>query len=439
MLGRLFQKRAAVESRFTLHSENQVAGSFFRPGGTGVNWAVEAGDFQSNSTVAIGLGNILDLVAQGKITATKTVGSRQEIDQRAALLALDFLQACPFGLPAFLKTIAGSMKVYGMAYALVERDKGGRPAYLIPLSAMMVARRVRYGELLFEITQIGGSGTKLVVPESEVIVFRHGNPDPLNPGIIVSPLMVMAKEICGDNEASTFLTSVLRNSGVPGVVIVPKERMAEGDGPTLKARSRIAEMWRALTRDRRGEPFVSPFPVDIHQIGFSPDNVKAVSSASYFKSLILAALNIDPMAAGLPSENKTYANYGEARKALIEDSILPLWAEILDPITAFLKSNALWAGVRDMTVLTIDRSSYPQLNYGELERMAALRDDFKAGLISRGEARQAFGYDTETKDATSYFDLLASAKGAAARSRLSPSERRRLEILHAEDDAPSPT
>ena len=59
------------------------------------------------------------------------------------------------------------------------------------------------------------------IDPADVVHFRHGiNPHDLRKGL--SPIHGVLREIFMDLEASNFVASLLRNMGVPGVVISPK-------------------------------------------------------------------------------------------------------------------------------------------------------------------------------------------------------------------------
>ncbi|KKK47165.1 hypothetical protein LCGC14_3157940, partial [marine sediment metagenome] len=64
------------------------------------------------------------------------------------------------------------------------------------------------------------AGREIILPIERVVHFRHGiNPE--NPRLGVSPIDSALREIWTDMESSEFIASLLRNNGIPGLVISP--------------------------------------------------------------------------------------------------------------------------------------------------------------------------------------------------------------------------
>jgi phage portal protein BeeE len=76
----------------------------------------------------------------------------------------------------------------------------------------------------------------------DVVHFRHGI-DPNNPRKGLSPLASLFREIFTDDEAANFTASLLRNLGVPGVVISPANTTA--GKPRQDPRRSRRSSWRS--------------------------------------------------------------------------------------------------------------------------------------------------------------------------------------------------
>src|SRR6185369_17872154 len=87
----------------------------------------------------------------------------------------------------------------------------------------------------------------------------------------LSPLAAAYRAVGWDNEAETFGATLLKNMGIPGVAITPKDaefQIQPEQADLLKA------MWRErFTGDYRGEPIVPSLPVDIQKIALSPEEL----------------------------------------------------------------------------------------------------------------------------------------------------------------------
>ena len=95
--------------------------------------------------------------------------------------------------------------------------------------------------------------------------------DPSNHRKGYSKIRAILKEIFSDDEASAWISALLRNQGVPGVVISPaKTEVRVG---TLAAQAIKNDFKNKTTGDARGEPIILTVPVDIEQFGFNPEQM----------------------------------------------------------------------------------------------------------------------------------------------------------------------
>ncbi len=87
----------------------------------------------------------------------------------------------------------------------------------------------------------GGIAAPMEIPPEDVVHFRHGiNPRNIRMGL--SPLDGVIREIFVDLESSNFVASLLRNMGVPSVVISPKGGSMQNSYDIAQARQREGEI-----------------------------------------------------------------------------------------------------------------------------------------------------------------------------------------------------
>ena len=293
------------------------------------------------------------------------------------------------------------------------------------------------GDLRYRIRLHGESSKESVFLSEDVIEICYGLPDPKNPLRSISPLLACLREVASENECSTFIASVLGNMGFPGAIISPSTPIEQTK--QLKWAQTVREAIRTYTRDRRGEPYVAPEPLNVQQVGFDASQMQVVEFSKLSIQKLCGALGVDPMAVGLPSsESKKFNSYPEARKALIEDAVLPLWAVILSAIEPHLKADRIWTGTgaSSQVRLVVQKSFYPELNIDRLAQREDIRKTWKDGLINRGRALELLGEPAEN-DKRLYPELLAELKMASAggRARYLAREHERLEKLHADEDS----
>lgn len=221
----------------------------------------------------------------------------------------------------------------------------------------------------------------------DVVHFRFGL-DLYNQRSGVARLGPCLSEIVTLNEANTYTRAILSNMGVPGVMIspgTPEDQIPEPE------RDRIRREWAAkYTGDGRGLPSVAERQVKVEKIAFSPEELALDRLPQRAEATICAALRVPAMVAGLNvgNEQRTYANYGEARRAAYEDCLMPL--------------QARFAGTLDHALLPdLGNPDTEQVRW-DYEHVRALAEDedakanratglFLGGLVTRNEGRVMVG------------------------------------------------
>lgn len=251
------------------------------------------------------------------------------------------------------------------------------------------------------------------IETSEIVHFRDGV-DPENDLRGLSRLKAALREVCTDNECATFSAAIMRNMGVPGVVISPEPNSdpnSREKNLTKDQRDELGEVWQEkFNGDRRGEPFIFSRPVRITNPGLSPASLSIDVMRRVPEERISAAIGIPAVVVGLGAglARSTYANYKEAREAAYESGIMP--------------RQRIYSLALDVQLLPdFDRLSKNarRLRVGfDLSEVRALQDDFNAlftrlELASGGpfltvnEARAGAGFG---KDAAPDSDIIRQPK-----------------------------
>lgn len=322
-----------------------------------------------------------------------------------------------------------SLVVSGNAYLLKRRDLAGRlvgfwyvPHFqIVPRADRWPDGRANDGHYLitrYEFQPLGGGVVQDLWP-SDVVHLRDALPNPRNAALGLSPVAAALRDVCTDNEAATFSAALLRNLGVPGVMVSPK---GEALAPSEEQRSAFKALWDSFRRDGRGRPFIMPMPVDISTPAFSPEQMALEKVRSIPAERICAAVGLDPMALHLPSSNKTYANYAEAREAAVEDAVLPLLSDIGSQLTKALTMRsenaapdfALAAGVQ----IGFDTSVYRELSEDRDKLAARVQGLLAAGVITVNEGRQMLGLsERKGGDVTVTEQTMGGSESAAKAAR----------------------
>lgn len=160
-----------------------------------------------------------------------------------------------------------------------------------------------------------------ILPE-DIVHFRYGlDPNNIRKGL--SPLKSLFREVFTDDEAANMTASLLKNLGVPGIVISPKEG---APGMTTEVGKDIKEWFKSsCTGDKRGEPLVMSGSTLVEQFGFNPQQMDLKNLRQIPEERISGVLGVPAIVAGLGAglARSTFANFAEAREMAYESNIIP--------------------------------------------------------------------------------------------------------------------
>lgn len=281
--------------------------------------------------------------------------------------------------------------VDGNAYWLKMRDRGGGMKALWFAPSWTIEPRGTATEFITHYEYRPGGTEAFKILPSEIVHFRFGL-DGDNPLKGRSPLKSVLREIFTDDEAANFTASLLRNMGVPGIVISPDmdTPLEHGDAEATKAY--IKENFGG---DNRGGALVLTGRTKVQQFGFSPEQLLLKELRRIPEERVTAVLGIPAMVAGLGAglDRSTFTNYAEARQAAYEQSIIPVQGDLSEDISFqllgdFERDPFEWVTGFDLTnvrVLQEDRNKLEQrLNRG-----------LRAGGLKRSEYRRSLGFSVD--------------------------------------------
>jgi phage portal protein BeeE len=120
----------------------------------------------------------------------------------------------------------------------------------------------------------------------------------------------------------------------------------------------------------------------------SPDDLSVGGLMGQTVSRICAAIGVDPMCLGLPSESKTYSNYEQALEALVRQVVIPLQETVARQLTDQLVRRILRD---DRTELVWDRSDVYVLQDDEAAKRDSAARLYQSGVATLNEARALIG------------------------------------------------
>src|SRR3990167_2635934 len=135
-----------------------------------------------------------------------------------------------------------------------------------------------------------GVGTPGVeIAPDDIVHFRFGL-DPRNPRRGFSPLAALMRDVYTHNEAANFSAAILKNLGIIGIVISPKEKTGTA---SKEAVQEVKEHFkRHFTGDKRGEPLAVGAPTDVHLMQYNLQGFDVTPLRDVAEERICAALGI---------------------------------------------------------------------------------------------------------------------------------------------------
>lgn len=168
------------------------------------------------------------------------------------------------------------------------------------------------------------NGQVEVVAVEDIVHFRSKFLDPSNPRMGISPLDAVLREVCTDNEASTFMAALLRNGGFPGIVVSPKndiEPLEKSQRESIKA-----GFDETYTGDGRGGTLVQSIPIEIEYPTYSPDKLVLEKVRGLSEERICAVLEVPPvvvqMGTGL-RHMSAKASHRDSKRQAYDSKIIP--------------------------------------------------------------------------------------------------------------------
>lgn len=333
--------------------------------GARVDYETEAGNVVHNAVVSIALGWIGDNIPEARLMVGREGegGVIEPGDPRHAMLRLIRRPNRRYDSDALWAATAMSYSAFGNAYWFKARPRGMRDAppvelYYLPHHQVQPYWRDETEFLTGYVYTVNGR-QHFIRPE-DIVHFRFGI-DEQNQRLGVSRLYAVLREVVSDNALSTYLCALLRNMGIPGVLIAAKDATASihPDQADIIRRDWVER----YAGENAGKPFVVSDPVDVHRLGVTPRDMDLSALGRVPESRICGALRISPivlqLGAGL--DRLIQANYREARRQSYEDCLQPMHRRFGRTLDDQLLSD--WEG-QDTELVT----------YWDYSRVGALQD-----------------------------------------------------------------
>ena len=285
--------------------------------------------------------------------------------------------------------IINAMHVSGNAYLMKMKNEAGQLVALYPLMPEQVTPKGDKESLVTRYEYQLDDGT-MVIDNDNMVHFKLGL-DPKDHKKGYSPLKTVLREIYGDESAGQMATALLANSGVPSVLITPKDDY----GLTETEADQISRTYQQEVGGKnKGKPLILSGSMNVEKLAFSPKDLDIGALRRVPEERISAVLGVPAILAGLGAglERATYNNTSELREFFTEQKLIPLWRMVAEELTQQVLLND-YTDNQTMSA-QYDFSDVRALQTDERELYDKLNIGVQGGWITIAEARSQVGLPT---------------------------------------------
>ena len=285
----------------------------------------------------------------------------------------------------FLNTIAKIAAVAGFVVCWKVRGGGGRVLELQPLRSDWLTPVPRGDGIDHDWRYTLPDGARYHLDAEDVVPWTFESDPRLSP-CGVPPLAAALREVGIAGELATFVKSFFERGAVPyfGLILDPEADFDAGE----------AEALRQKFIDRSGlqhavDPVILQSIKDVKKLGVDLNELAASEIRNLTQVDICTAFGVPPILVGIQAglDASTYSNYGQARRAFYEDTIIPLWSRLDGALSRSLLPEFADAGLD----LAFDLADVPALRDDEDAAWARANLAVMGGWATVADARRAVG------------------------------------------------
>lgn len=229
--------------------------------------------------------------------------------------------------------------------------------------------------------RIGGSDP-ITFATHEILHWKYF--DPLDDFYGLSPIAVASRSVDQSNESAKWNFALLRNGASPsGIFSVPHDLGDDFE----EYRDELIDSYTGV--ENAGAPIFGDNDLDWKQIGMSPADMMWVEARNMSAAEIAISQGVAPELIS-SGEKKKYSNYGEARKALYLETVLPEWDDFRDELNHWLVPR-----YGDGLYIDYDRDDIEALKEEREKVYTSVVAAVNAGVMTRRQGAEELGKDTD--------------------------------------------
>jgi HK97 family phage portal protein len=360
---------------------------------TKVDYAKEVGDGLGSSVLAGPLNFLMRTFPEAPpiVERRKRAGAWEEEDDHPLIGLLENPNPFYTGEVLWMCTILDF--AFGNAYWYKIRNEFGDPIQLwwIPRAMIRPRWKLDGSEFVSHYEYRPGIAAKAYPIDPKDIVHMRFGLDPRNHRLGLSQLGALMREIGIDDEAANFTGAILRNLGIIGVIVSPKEKNGTVGKEALKEVKEYLR--RNFTGDKRGEALAVGAPTEAQVLSYNMQGLDISPLRDVSEERVCAALGIPAAVVGFGTglqQTKVGATMREMRQLAWTGGIIPQQRIIAAEIKRSLLPD-FEAGKRQKARFGFDATKVRALWEDQNEKHDRVRKDFQAKLIDRAEGRRETG------------------------------------------------
>ena len=368
--------------------------------GSSFNWRSQAGDLMLNSIVAIGMDWYIRNWSQGVPVVRRPMPDGQ-VETVADHPILQLLaQPTPNVPPSLVWSwVLPDYQLLGNAYFRKVRVSG-RVVGLQYLAADMVRPVGNKVNPLIKY-QYTVDGTSYDIALEDMIHIRYGR-DPQDSRFGRSPVTSVLREIATDNVAASAAFGMVRNGGMPSIMVGPDYKGGVEDLSEDDARQTKRKLQQDFTGDNAGSVLVMTGPFKVEQVSHKPSEMAFDEIRRKPEERVCAALGLNPLVLQLGSglERATYSNLEQATRSAWTDGMIPLMRQMSEALTIALLPD--YEETQPGDYLEFDVSNVPALQADLNEDAERAERLYKSGIVDLATAKRVAGV-TPSDDDEGYY------------------------------------
>lgn len=359
------------------------------------NWAALIGDPSTSSLVITAAGWVGRRLPEATLRVVEVDSEDNEKPiANHPLLAL-IARPNPYYDAAMLwEHFAFSWILDGNVYWLIRRNSRGQAVEIWPLFHWLTTPRWNSESNWIDYYEYSPNGRSIYYSPQDIIHFRVGVSDPENTRKGMSPLRSVLREVFSDSEIASYSALLIKNSGVPPLIVTTKEMAAGLSDDEIKGFA--ADLQRRVSGDQRGKLMFHTWPLEVQKLSFDPEEMDLRKLRFMSEERFAAVIGINPIVLnfGVGAEHNTYANVESARRSAVQEYLCPLWVRNAGTLEHQLLPLF---GAADNQHVRFDTSTVTALQEQENDKHQRVRDDMLAGLIKVKDAQMLLGWTPDAQ------------------------------------------